>query len=345
MATAKKLPSGNWRIREKKTINGKQMVKSFTAPTKREAEFLGAQWLMKQEEDKTSLTVKDAILKYIDEFGSHDNLSPSTINEYNRIAKSKLKNDLADLKDEDIYKLTKQQIKQSMIQCPLSPKTIKNRYGLLQRVMHVYRSDFVWDIEYPKIRRKRRREYSNQLIFSIMKSVAGTHLELEAYLGFLSMRASEIGGLMWSDVNLDEKYMDISRSKVYSKDGFVLKDINKTYLSSRRIYLPDKVVELMKERQKNSTDEFVSHIKPNQLWTKLNKILKQSGIEKIAFHDLRHIYSSVSSSLGIDSAVRMENGGWSNEQIMNGVYRHPITEKQIEANEKMNEYVNSIVGN
>ena len=51
MAKARKLPSGNWRCLVRKTIDGKQISKSFTAPTKKEAEFLAAEWVA-SEEDK-----------------------------------------------------------------------------------------------------------------------------------------------------------------------------------------------------------------------------------------------------------------------------------------------------
>lgn len=48
---AKKLPSGSWRVQvstgQKK--NGKYVYKSFTAPTKKEAEYLGSEFLYKRK--------------------------------------------------------------------------------------------------------------------------------------------------------------------------------------------------------------------------------------------------------------------------------------------------------
>ena len=45
MAKAKKLPSGSWRVLQFVGLDadGKRQYKSFTAPTKREAEFLAAE--------------------------------------------------------------------------------------------------------------------------------------------------------------------------------------------------------------------------------------------------------------------------------------------------------------
>ena len=47
MATAKKLPSGNFRVRVLvgKDLQGKKKYKSFTAKTKKEAELMAAEYL------------------------------------------------------------------------------------------------------------------------------------------------------------------------------------------------------------------------------------------------------------------------------------------------------------
>ena len=48
MAKAKKLPSGSWRVRvySGKDLFGKDTYKSFTAATKKEAEYLAAEFQM-----------------------------------------------------------------------------------------------------------------------------------------------------------------------------------------------------------------------------------------------------------------------------------------------------------
>ena len=87
MATAKKLPSGNWRVNlfVGKDINGKRIYKSFTAETKKQAEFLAAEYNLKRKEKPKEITVGDAIDGYI---ASKENvLSPSTIVGYKNIRK------------------------------------------------------------------------------------------------------------------------------------------------------------------------------------------------------------------------------------------------------------------
>ena len=67
MATAKKLPSGSWRcLIYTGEENGKRKYKSFTASTKKEAEFMATQFVMnqKEHEEKNTLKFKDAMKHY-----------------------------------------------------------------------------------------------------------------------------------------------------------------------------------------------------------------------------------------------------------------------------------------
>lgn len=77
MANARKLPSGSWRVRiSAGKRNGKYIYESFTAPTKREAERMAAEWAMERESRPESMTVESAIDKYI--MLKEPRLSPST---------------------------------------------------------------------------------------------------------------------------------------------------------------------------------------------------------------------------------------------------------------------------
>ncbi len=342
MAKAKKLKSGSWRVQACVVVNGEKLKRSFTATTAKEAEKAAEDWQTRCRMiggDFTRMTVKEAILYYIEVYGA--DLSPTTIREYNRIAE----NDMTDIITKPLYSLTCPMIKMSMNKAleTLQPKTVKNRYSLLRRILTVFHPSFIWAIEYPKQKKPQKKMYSNEYIKQICAAVKGTRIELESYLGMLSMRESEIAGAKWEDVDFQKKTLHVCRTKLLNKNNeYVVIDRTKTDASERTIYLPDYVVELLKTRRKRSTGEYISTMLPHQYWDALNYILKRQNVEHLRFHDLRHIYSSVSSRLGIDSQIRMENGGWSNEKVMDGHYRHAMTEAQEEANEKMNKFMNDI---
>ena len=65
MAKAEKLKSGNWRAKAYMGTdeNGKKIFQSFTAATKKEAEYLAAEAIVKKKEKVKNMTVGDAIDK------------------------------------------------------------------------------------------------------------------------------------------------------------------------------------------------------------------------------------------------------------------------------------------
>ena len=64
MATAKKLPSGNYRVRAYDKATGK--YKSFTAKTKKEAELMAAEWLNSTQQSEDEKTFQQAAEEYIE---------------------------------------------------------------------------------------------------------------------------------------------------------------------------------------------------------------------------------------------------------------------------------------
>ena len=96
MAKAKKLPSGNWRVNQyiKTDKNGKRIYKSFTASSKKEAEYLASEYLLSNKKDFKNIKLSDAISQYID--SKSNVLSPSTIRGY-RIMERNAFSDIADI--------------------------------------------------------------------------------------------------------------------------------------------------------------------------------------------------------------------------------------------------------
>ena len=82
MAKAKKLPSGNWRVNlydYTDPASGKRIYKSFTAATKKEAEYMAAEYKLDGKQRTASagdMTLKEAYTRYID--SKTNVLSPST---------------------------------------------------------------------------------------------------------------------------------------------------------------------------------------------------------------------------------------------------------------------------
>ncbi len=152
MATAKKLPSGNWRVNlfVGKDINGKRIYKSFTAETKKQAEFLAAEYNLKRKEKPKEITVGDAIDGYIT--SKENALSPTTIAEYRQTRRNKLQR----LMSVPLNKLDNIMIQQAINEdaARLSPKFVRNAHGLLSAALKMYLPDFVLRTTLPKNNQK-----------------------------------------------------------------------------------------------------------------------------------------------------------------------------------------------
>lgn len=125
MPKATKLASGNWRVRvyDHTDAGGKKHYLSFTAATKKEAEYMAAEhYIGRKAKSDVDLTVKQAMTGYID--GLKNTVSPATIYTYDQIMRLRLKSIMNML----VKKLTLEQI-QIAIDAEasrLAPKTVRN---------------------------------------------------------------------------------------------------------------------------------------------------------------------------------------------------------------------------
>lgn len=135
MATAKKLPSGSYRVNLYigKGADGKRKYKSFTAETKKAAEFLAAQYnQFRSEADSNSLILRAAVENYIE--SKKNVISPSTLRSYRAI----MQNDVPQLMNSKIKDITPQQVQSvfNIFAVDHSPKTCRNVHGLVSAVLN-----------------------------------------------------------------------------------------------------------------------------------------------------------------------------------------------------------------
>ena len=152
MAKAVKLPSGNWNVRalEYTDENGKKVFKSFTAPTKKEAEYLAAEYYLNKKTKSTigiaNMTLSEAMRRYLDSMSNI--LSPSTICGYDQIYRLRLKS----IMHLPLSKLTNEKIQAAINEetTHLKPKTVSNISAFLSVVLKKYYPDFSYNVVLPK---------------------------------------------------------------------------------------------------------------------------------------------------------------------------------------------------
>lgn len=326
MASARKLPSGNWRVRvfDGKDRNGKEHFRSFTAPTKKQAEFLAAEYAAKKKYTANNMTVGQAIERYIN---SKDNiLSPTTIQGYWKVRHQYLQS----LMDIPIDKLTREQVQIAVNQQSLthSAKTVINAHGLLAAALSMYNPDFVLKTTLPrKVKRLKRDLPTSE---EVMRIVHGTPAELPVLLALCCcLRMSEVRGIRKSAVH--GNMLSIERVIVTVDRQHVEKELPKTDASRRIEELPD----FLRDMILSQPTEYATTLTGKAIYSRFTRLMAKEG-HKVTFHDLRHISASDMHSQGIPDKVAAERGGWSGTQTMQNVYQHSFSDDRKKADKIMN---------
>lgn len=345
MATAKKLPSGSWRVRiytHSETIfaadgspKEKKIYKSFTCDDtslkgKRKCEKMALDWLENHNVHQTNqMCFGDAMDAYI---AARENiLSPRTIRDY-KLTRSKYVQSLMPI---PIDSLTQDQIQRAInIEAQnLAPKTIKNIHGLISAVLKVYRPSFALNTSLPQKKKVELYIPTDEDIRKLLQEAAGTEMELPILLAaFGPMRRGEICALRSEDIS--GNIVHVCRNMVLKADSYdwTVKQ-PKSYAGDRYIDYPDFVAEKWQ-----GIEGRIVNINPNALTSKFKHYLKRAGLPHFRFHDLRHYSASIQHALGIPDSYIMQRGGWNSDGVLKAVYRHALSDKAREMSRLANNH-------
>ncbi len=340
MARKKKnaLPSGNIRIQvyDHTDEDGKKHYKSFTAPTKKEAQDMARRWKNEKAEEKPMrITLYEATERYI--AVKSGVLSPSTIRGYKQVQECYMK-DIGRLYLDELAS-TNVQIWISDMSRKLSPKTVHNAYGLFSATIDMFIPDLHLKVTLPEKKRPELYCPSDDDIKKLLELIEGTDLEIAVLLAaFGPMRRGEICALEASDIKGNK--ISVSKSMVLGPDREYIVKQPKTYGSYRVIEYPDFVI----NKIKGKTGRIIS-INPDALSNRFKRALARSGLRHFRFHDLRHYAASIMHAIGVPDQYIMQRGGWISDNIMKSVYRNAIDIEAVRQNKKINGHFQKLTGN
>ena len=321
MAKAKKLPSGNWRVllyvgKE----DGKPKYKSFTAATKKEAEYLAAEYAMERKERTGGkMTVKEAIDRYVE--SKEGVLSPSTLRQYKAMANR----DLKALWSTPLESLTQEMVQQAISQEAKthSPKSVRNMHGLLSAVLKMFAPEIALHTTLPQKIKPKYITPSEDDVQKLIEITKGTKMEIPIFFFFTgSLRRSEVSALTGADVT--DLGITVSKAMVQDDKGeWVIKQ-PKTSAGYRFVPLPPQVIHKLKACGAGP----ITPLNPEQITKGLHRVLKANNLPLFRFHDLRHYYASALHALGVPDKYIMLYGGWESETVLHGIYEHTLPEKR-----------------
>ncbi len=304
--------------------------------------------------DHSKRKFKDFAEEYFENYTF--SLSPTTLLNYKRMYNNEthgLKVVFGEMQLAKIQPVLIQRYVNGMIREGISPKTIRNYVQLLhamfQRAMRLrYISrDFnpVEEVDLPKVKKEKVEAYTEEelhvliqlvdesgdkLLSDFVKTIVGT-----------GVRRSELCGLRFDNFSAEDKEITITESVVYNGKKNVVKS-PKTDAGNRTISLPDTVVEIFVERQreyirnklkygKKFKDSGYIFSKPDgsvlspMAVSKRYQQFMQKHAEEIRYlslHKLRHTFASIAVANHCDIKALQETLGHTDAMTTLNTYSH-----------------------
>lgn len=349
MASATKLPSGAYRCRPTAMINGKKITKSFTVhpretggnskKAKAKAEALAREWQISHEyHEMLGDTVETALRLYIDDRSAV--LSPSSILNYETMIPSF--ESIKDIYVQDIDTPTIQRLVNDMAM-DVSPKTIKNRIGLLLSALDYVGSDKKFKIRYPQRAKKDPLTPDVDEVLRILRECDQDLKPIICLAAFGTLRRGEIAALKQKDISRDMCLVSIHADIVIDKNyKWIYKDIPKTSGSIRSVTLPRSIIDLLP--MSDDPEAFLFDITPETISRRFKKLRDQLGL-KCTFHSLRHFAASFRSDIGIPKKYIEEAGGWeAGSKILSNTYDNTLKSSKVKYIGITNKYIDDTFG-
>ena len=242
----------------------------------------------------------------------------------------------------------------------LSPTTVRSIHNTLhhalksavdQRLMPHNPADHM---KPPKVAHKAMKVLSDAQMEQFLDAVAQDPIWHDFFYTELTtgLRLGEICGLMWSDLDERKGILRISRTLRREKGGRLVAGDTKTYAGTRTIVLPASTVELLTIRKQYSYSPWIFHnplrpeapMNPSTAYHQLKKILAETGLPDIRFHDLRHTFATHALSSGVDAKTLSSILGHTKASFTVDTYTHTTTQMHQKAAEIVGGFLTDYLG-
>lgn len=342
MASAKKLPSGAWRVRATKVIDGKQVRKSFTVhpdecggdwrQAKAKAESNAQNWLFDTKEEQLHTSVEKAMQIHID---SHSAVwSPSTLADYIKMPKHF--DDIKHMDCMDVDSKTLQQIINQWTFDGLSKKTIANRINFLRNALELAGNDRNFKIKYPKYVPPELLPPEHSEFKRLLEMARPEEKLFIVLAGLYTLRRGEIAGLCGEDILWDMHSIYVHTDRVKTKDrDWIRKEMPKTAQSVRRIELAPEVMDMIPHV---GPKDYVIELTPDAITRRFER-LRAKACVTCRFHDLRKYAASIRSEIMPGKYVEADGGWKPDSKILKSIYDKPFKETRKEYSKKINDKI------
>lgn len=172
------------------------------------------------------------------------------------------------------------------------------------------------------------------------------------YLELVSgLRKGELTALLWSDLDITNRTISVSKQYVKNPNGELTLSRPKTETSVRKVSVPQEAVDLLVAEHKKHPDNpymFPSPVTgemyhPDPIVNLHKKILKDAGLPHIRFHDLRHTFATLALQNGVDVKTVSSMLGHYDAGFTLRTYTHATRQKQDEAAQTMGSFMAQVL--
>ena len=254
----------------------------------------------------------------------------------------------------------------------LSAKTIREMHNVLHKSFLQAVKNGIMDkniielVDPPKVSKKEIKVFTFEEQQRLMKEAQNHRLgNLILFALYTGMRRGELLGLIWSDIDFEQKHFTIKRTlnrlKSYDETNTAKSKITlsdpKTYASNRTIPITGQMQtileqqELMQSKEKSligneyNVDGYVfcteygTAIEPRTLHSFYKKLCTIADVPQITFHAMRHTFATRALEGGIDIKTASDILGHKSVSFTMDTYMHSLLDNKRNALESVAAFV------
>jgi len=326
--------------------NGKRIriIKSIKGP-KRDAEKEMRKMLYEIENgtyvEPNKLTVAEYLQQWLE--SKKPNVAPRTYESYEMIISTHLIPSLGHINLSKLQPLAVEQYKNEKLKAKKSNRTVQYHLSILNQAMkaavrlRLISYNPVEAVDKPRVQKRPAKFLTPKQVDILLEAAKGKR-EYPAIFFALhtGMRLGEVLGLLWENVNLNEKIIHVRKQLQYIKGvGIELQDILKTSSSYRTITISSEVIALLKSLSKISDYVFCipkgphagKPYDPTNFDNRFKEIIAETGLN-ITPHSLRHTHASLLLAAGEQLNVVQERLGHERASTTSDIYAHVLPNSQ-----------------
>lgn len=290
------------------------------------------------------ITMSEYLERWLKDYAK-PNLSPRSYERYSGIIYRHITSDIGNIALNALRPEHLQKHYTNMLNNGLSVRTVKYHHAVIHKSLQ---TAMKWGLlsrnvsdnaDIPRVHQKEMQTWNKYEVNRFLEFAEGSPYYVLFHTAlFTGMRRSELLGLKWQDVGIDQIY--VSRSLHQLKDGTFIFTQPKSEKSRRTVALgPSSLLTLIEHKEKQKLirislgllldeNDLVfgtpegKPFRPNTITRSWSTIAKKAGLKVIRLHDARHTHASLMLKQGVHPKIVQERLGHSSIQITLDTYSH-----------------------